>query len=146
MDQNMKKFPYEDIIHLPHHVSTTRKPMSMIDRAAQFSPFSAIVGYDAAIRETARLTDEAIELEEDRKAELDRKLRVLTEKLAEHPEITITYFQPDEKKDGGAYVTVSGQLKKIDDFERVITLMDGGKVPVDHVVDVESKIFPSLME
>ena len=146
MDRKHEKFPYENIVHLQHHVSTTRKRMSMIDRAAQFSPFMALSGYDAAIQETARLTDEQIEMEEDRKAELDRKLQILGRRLSEYPDVTITYFQPDEKKTGGAYVAVVGRLKKIDDFARVITLVNGMKIRIDHVVDVESKILPPLME
>ena len=96
---------YNDIIDLPHHISTTRPRMSMLDRAAQFSPFAALTGYDAAIKETGRLTGQRIELTEECRAVLDRKQQVLLENLAEHPEVSVTYFVPDERKSGGAYVT-----------------------------------------
>ena len=107
---------YEDIINLPHHVSKTRPQMSMLDRAAQFSPFAALTGYDAAIKETGRLTDEKIELDEDTKAALDMKQAYLIEMIDEQPEITIIYFLPDARKVGGAYVTVTGNLKRFDEY------------------------------
>ena len=141
-----EKFPYDDIIDLPRPVSKTRAQMSMLDRAAQFSPFAALTGYEAAIQETARLTDAQIEMEEDRKAELDRKLSVLAEKLAQQPEVTITYFLPDEKKDGGAYVTISGGIKRIDGVEQMILLTNGTKIPIMHVMELESSMFPHLAE
>ena len=107
---------YNDIIDLPHHISTTRPRMSMLDRAAQFSPFAALTGYDAAIKETGRLTGQRIELTEECRAVLDRKQQVLLENLAEHPEVSVTYFVPDERKSGGAYVTVAGRVKKVDEY------------------------------
>ena len=131
-------FPYEDIVDLPHHVSETRPQMSMVDRAAQFSPFSALTGYEAAIQETARLTEEMCFLDEDSKAELDRKLRALIELPSENRTVTITYFQPDEKKNGGAYVTAAGVIKKIDDIERIVCMMEGKKIAIDTIVAVES--------
>ena len=116
---------YEDILNLPHHVSKTRPQMSMLDRAAQFSPFAALTGYDDAIKETGRLTDEKIEMDEDRKAALDMKQANLIEMIDEQPEISITYFLPDTKKSGGAYVTVTGNLKRFDEYERLLILTDG---------------------
>lgn len=113
-----KPGPYDDIIDLPRHVSTTRPQMSRENRAAQFSPFAALTGYDAAIRETARLTDEKIELGEGAVADLDMKLGMLADLIDDHPEIAMIYFRPDEKKSGGSYVTVAGALKKIDEYER----------------------------
>ena len=104
---------YEDIIHLPHHVSETHPRMSRLNRAAQFSPFAALTGYGAAIQEAGRLTDRKIQLDEDSQAVLDRKLAILREQLSKHPEVAVTYFQPDGKKDGGAYASFSGQVKKI---------------------------------
>lgn len=121
------KDQYDDIINLPHHVSKTRPQMSMVDRAAQFSPFAALTGYDAAIKETGRLTDEKVNLSEEEKEALDRKQQILMEWLGDHPALTITFFVPDEKKSGGAYMTKSGNLKKIDEFERVMLLTDGTK-------------------
>ena len=121
---------YKDIINLPHHVSSKRPQMPMLDRAAQFSPFAALTGYDDAIHETGRLTDEKIDLSEEEKEALDRKQQILMERLGDHPALTITYFVPDAKKSGGAYVTKSGNLKKIDEFERLMMLMDGTKIPL----------------
>lgn len=118
---------YDDIIHLPHHVSKTRPQMSMMDRAAQFSPFAALTGYDAAIKETGRLTDEKIELGEETKAVLDRKQRYLSDMISVQPEITVTYFLPDERKSGGTYLSVTGKLKRIDEYERMMILTDGKK-------------------
>lgn len=135
---------YKDIINLPHHVSSKRPQMSMLDRAAQFSPFAALTGYDDAIHETGRLTDEKVDLSEGEKEVLDRKQQVLMEKLAAHPPLTITYFVPDAKKSGGAYITKSGNLKKIDEFERWMLLTDGTKIPLDDVTDIESELFRDM--
>lgn len=116
---------YDDIINLPHHVSPTRKRMPMIDRAAQFSPFAALTGYDASIREAGRLTDRQIDFDVDEKLMLDEKLRRLAERITEQPEVTITYFVPDERKSGGKYVEVSGKVRKINHFEKALSLDDG---------------------
>ena len=128
---------YDDIIHLPHHVSSTRHHMSMHDRAAQFQPFRALTGYEDAVRETARLTDEKIELTEDEKAVLDRKLQVLADRIASQPQVTLTCFRPDKKKAGGAYVSVTGQLRKIDDFEGALLLMGGARITIGDIVDIQ---------
>lgn len=138
------KDQYDDIINLPHHVSKTRPQMSMVDRAAQFSPFAALTGYDAAIKETGRLTDEKVNLSEEEKEALDRKQQILMEWLGDHPALTITFFVPDGKKSGGAYMTKSGNLKKIDEFERVMLLTDGTKIPLDDVVEIESELFRDM--
>lgn len=138
------KDQYDDIINLPHHVSKTRPQMSMVDRAAQFSPFAALTGYDAAIKETGRLTDEKVNLSEEEKEALDRKQQILMERLGDHPALTVTYFVPDAKKSGGAYVTKDGNLKKIDGFERWMMLTDGTKIPLDDVADIESELFRDL--
>ena len=135
---------YEDIINLPHHVSKTRLQMSMLDRAAQFSTFAALTGYDAAIKETGRLTDEKIELDEDTKAALDMKQAYLIEMIDEQPEITIIYFLPDARKVGGAYVTVTGNLKRFDEYERLLILTNGKKIPMDDIADIESDLFKGM--
>lgn len=135
---------YDDIIDLPHHVSAARPRMSMIDRAAQFSPFQALTGYGAAIQETGRLTDQRIELTEDFRAVLDRKQQLLVENLADHPEVSVTYFVPDERKAGGAYVTVTGRVKKVDDYQRLLLLTDGTKIPLDEILDMESELFRKM--
>ena len=135
---------YEDIINLPHHISPTRQQMPMSDRAAQFSPFAALTGYDAAIKETRRLTDERIELDVEALSALDMKYQLLMEALDEAPEVTITYFRPDERKAGGKYVSAVGAVKKIDDFERRITMQDGAKIPMDDVLSIDGELFSSL--
>jgi hypothetical protein len=128
---------YDDIIHLPHHVSTTHPHMAAIDRAAQFSPFAALTGYDAAIKETARLTDKRVELDEAMKEALSNKLQMVADRLKERPEIAITYFQPDGKKNGGAYVTVINTVKKIDVYERIVVMTDGKVIPVDEIISID---------
>lgn len=128
---------YDDIINLPHHVSKIRPQMSMLDRAAQFSPFAALTGYDAAIKETGRLTDEKSELDEEALTDLNMRYQLLVDALDEEPEVKITYFKPDERKSGGEYVTVTGTVKKVDDFERLITMQNGTKIPMDDVLAVD---------
>ncbi|MCI6244184.1 MAG: YolD-like family protein [Agathobacter sp.] len=128
---------YDDIIRLPHHVSARHPQMSIHDRAAQFSPFAALTGHDAAIRETERLTEEWVELDEDSKEQLDERLQMIREHLAERPEITFTFFQPDERKQGGAYRTITGKVKKIDEYEHRILLEDGTALMVEHLVSIE---------
>ena len=128
---------YDDIINLPHHVSPTRKRMPMIDRAAQFSPFAALTGYDASIREAGRLTDRQIDFDVDGKLMLDEKLRNLAERIKEQPEVTITYFVPDERKSGGAYVDVVGTVKKIDPIEKTIQMTDGAIIDFKFIYDLD---------
>jgi hypothetical protein len=136
--------PYDDIINLPHHVSDKRAQMSMQDRAAQFSPFAALTGYDSAIRETARLTDAKLELTEETMAVLNMKLQMAADSIAEQPELSFTYFKPDEKKAGGAYVTVSGTVKRVDDYERLVILQSGERIPMDNLLDIDGEIFSVL--
>ena len=135
---------YEDIINLPHHVSPTRPQMPMSDRAAQFAPFAALTGYDAAIIETGRLTDEKIELDEEALTALDMKYQFLMDALDDAPEVTITYFQPDERKAGGKYVSAVGVVRKVDDFERRITMQDGAKIQMDDVLSIDGELFSTL--
>lgn len=137
---------YDDLLHLPHHTSSTRPRMPMVDRAAQFSPFAALTGYDAAVKETARLTDQRIELDENAKAELDSRLRFLLAMLPERPEVAITYFLPDEKKAGGAYTTVNGHIKRFDEYSHTIVLTDRTEISVEDIYQLESEVFPSLPE
>ena len=130
---------YDDIVHLPHHVSSTRPRMSAIDRAAQFSPFAALTGYDTSIKESARLTDARIELDDSQKEEISEKLRLVTGQL--DAEIKITYFLPDTKKTGGKYVLAAGTVKKVDEYERMIIMGDGKQIPIDEVIDVDCDVF-----
>lgn len=140
------KNDYSDILDHPHYVSKTRPQMPEIERAAQFSPFAALTGYDAAISETGRLTDEKIELGEGTKAVLDMKQQYLLDMISDQPEITVTYFIPDTKKSGGAYVSVTGNLKRIDEYERLMLLTTGEKIPLDDIMDIESDLFKGLLE
>ena len=128
---------YDDIIHLPHPVSTKHARMSRIDRAAQFSPFAALTGYDAVITETGRLTDSSIELDESRKEALNERLRHILSVLSQRPGVRITYFREDERKAGGAYVSVSGRVKKVDAYDHAIILTDGQVIPLEAVRDLE---------
>lgn len=128
---------YEDIIHLSRPVSTRHLPMSNYDRAAQFSPFAALTGYDGVIAETARLTDCQTELDVGAVAELNERLRRIFENISSHPQIKVTYFKPDSRKSGGAYVTVTGRVKKLDrDFE-TLTFLDGTVVPLGSIRQIE---------
>ena len=127
---------YDEIMELPHHVSKTRPQMPLSDRAAQFAPFAALTGYDSAIKETGRLTDERIELDEEALTALDRKYQLLMDTLDDAPEVTIIYFQPDERKAGGQYVSATGTVKKVDTFGRRILLQDGTRIPLDSVYDL----------
>lgn len=132
---------YDDIINLPHHESPTRPRMPMIDRAAQFSPFAALTGYDEAIKETERIVDERIELDGDTVAWLDGQLKLLRSRVKENPTVVLTYFLPDEKKAGGKYVTVTGNVKKIDEYGKIIVLEDKTKIPINEIIGI---IFDSL--
>ena len=135
---------YDEIMRLPHHVSKTRPQMPMSDRAAQFAPFAALTGYDSAIKETGRLTDERIELDEEALTALDMKFQILMEALDEEPEVSITYFKPDERKAGGSYLKVTGTLKKLDEYERILMLMNGQKIKLDAVLAIDGDIFACL--
>ncbi len=136
--------PYEDIINHPHHVSKSHPQMPMADRAAQFSPFAALTGYDAAIQETGRLTEERITLDEEVQAVLNRKQFLLNAHISDKPEITVTYFVPDERKSGGAYVTVTGNLKRMDETERLLYLTNGQRIRLDDIADINSPLFRNM--
>lgn len=133
---------YDDILHRPHPTSAKHPRMPIKDRAAIFSPFAALTGHSAAIAETARLTEQKIELDEDKRTELDEKQRILEEAIDQQPEVTVTWFQPDDKKDGGSYVTITGNLKRTDGVERVMVMTDGTRIPLDDIIELESKWFP----
>lgn len=135
---------YDDIINLSHHVSKFHPPMSRLNRAAQFSPFAALTGYEGAIEETSRLTDRKVELDEATKAVLDEKLRIIQEQLTRNLEIEITYFQPDEKKDGGAYVSTFGIVKKIDNYERAIVMEDGTRIGIEDIISIKGEAIQSV--
>lgn len=132
---------YDDIIDLPHHVSTKRPHMSISDRAAQFSPFAALTGFEEAVNETARLTEGYIELEEEQIADINRSLVYLAKHLDEQPEITLTYFLPDNKKAGGSYNTITGIVKTIDQLNQVLQLQNELSIPFCQITKIESSIY-----
>lgn len=129
---------YYDIINMPHHVSKKHPQMPMKERAAQFAPFAALVGYEDEVEETARLTDKRIEIDEEAKNILDMKVQMLKEqmKVQIHPKVTIMYFVPDLKKDGGKYIQISGVVKKIDEFKQLIILDDKTEIPINEVISL----------
>ena len=129
---------YDDIIHLPHQRSKKHAPMPLIDRAAQFSPFAALTGHDAAIKETARLTDRKIELDEYEIAALDERLQMIKMRLdsKRENEVTVTYFQADMRKEGGEYVTVTGNVKKMDEYAKTMVLEDGTRILIEDMIEI----------
>ena len=143
-----EKNPYADILHLPHHQAVNRKHMSMYDRAAQFSPFAALTGFDGVIAETGRLTDRKIELSESDKVLLDQKLTLIDEVIhaGQHPEISLLYFTPDTRKTGGAYQEHTGSVRQIDPIERTIVfLADNGRsagmiIAIDDVKEIHGEL------
>ena len=131
---------YDDILSLPHPVSPSHPPMPLIDRAAQFSPFAALTGYDAAVLEAARLTESRPELDESRKEQLNCCLQRLKEACSqERPQAKICYFKPDERKTGGACVTVTGAVKKVDDFTQRVIMADGTVIPMEDILDIKAE-------
>lgn len=135
----MKQKTYDDIINLPHHVSVVHPHMSLYDRAAQFAPFKALTGYEDDISETARLTFERVELDEERIAQLDAQLRVLEEHLAEAPVVTVAFFCPDERKDGGSYEVVTGAVRKVDAVRRVLVLAEC-EVAIEDIYSIKGEV------
>ena len=132
---------YADIINMPHHTSLNRPRMSDIDRAAQFSPFAALTGYEDAVSEVGRLTDKKLDLSEDMKTVLNEKMQMILDYLDEEPIVSITYFVPDKKKSGGAYVTVSGIVKEISEYERAIILTDKTSIPIEQIREIDGEMF-----
>ena len=128
---------YDDIINLPHHVSKRHPQMSMWNRAAQFAPFAALTGYDAAIQESGRFTDNWVGLSESGNEEMNRKMELIVSMLPEHPSVTIEYFVPDGHKEGGSYQNYIGNVKRIDEYEKCIEFTDGKKVPLDVIREIK---------
>ena len=127
---------YDDIINLPHHISKKHPRMSLESRSAQFAPFAALNGYDELIKETARLTNEKIEISEELKAVLNEKLLSIKEQIHTKPNVTVTYFIPDSKKSGGEYVTVTGKIIKIDEYKQRIILDSKIEIPISEVIEI----------
>ena len=135
---------YDDIIGLPHHRSEKHPHMSLHDRAAQFAPFAALTGHNDAIRETARLTDRRIELDEGTKEFLSAKLSLIENNLDENPPVSITYFVQDARKEGGAYISAAGAVKKIDEYERTVTMRDKTVIPIDDIIEIDGELFDEM--
>ena len=135
---------YSDIINLSRPVSK-RPRMSLEQRSAQFAPFAALTGYEGQVKETARLTDKRIELNEELKEILDLKIQLIQKKIKEQPDVTITYFIPDDKKQGGKYKTVTNSVKKIDTYKNEIILIDGTTIAIDEIIDINSEIYQLMM-
>ncbi len=128
--------PYDDIINMNRPISTKHPPMSLLDRAAQFSPFAALTGHEDAIREKARYTNEFVELCGDEQIIIDRKLQQIRDNIINNPEVTITYFEPDALKTGGKYVTITGRVKKIDEYEKKIIMFGGDEILIKYIVNL----------
>ena len=141
MNDNKDIHQYDDIINLPHHQSATRPHMSNYDRAAQFSPFAALTGHEAAIKETARQTDEKLMLSDEAIAELNEKLNLIAEAIGTQQRVRITYFVPDNKKAGGAYITCSGCVKKFDEYEHTVIMEDKTVIPIELISDIDGEMF-----
>ena len=139
-----EKFPYEDIVNIPPHISKKHPQPTMMDRAARFAPFAAITGYEEMVLEEARVTEERIELDEGALSLLNEKLNMIQEFLDEEPEIKITYFEPDKKKTGGAYIDIIGTVKRIDEYECLVIMTDGKKIRIEDIYSLESDLFYSL--
>ncbi len=139
-----EKFPYEDIVNLPPHISKKHPQPTMMDRAARFAPFAAITGYEEMVLEEARITEERIDLDEGTLSILNEKLNMIQEFIDEEPEIKITYFEPDKKKSGGAYIDITGTVKRIDEYECLVIMTDGKKIRIEDIYSLESDLFYSL--
>lgn len=137
---------YSDIMHLSHHNSEKHPRMSMSDRAAQFSPFAALRSFGSAVSEAARLTEERHDTNEDWKEMLNSRLCVIQEHISEHPEITVIYFIPDERKSGGAYISFTGRVKKLDTIKNMIVFSDKTEIHFDDISDISGQLFSGLEE
>lgn len=144
MDRNNDPHRYDDIIHLPHPTSPKHPRMPISDRAAQFSPFAALTGHEAAVKETARLTDRKIERDESEKAVIDAKLQMISEQVNTQPVVTIIYFVPDEKKAGGAYLTKTGAVRRINEYEKTIEFANRTSVAIEEIVEISGEFFPDV--
>ena len=138
---------YDDILYLPHHVSPTRRRMTMAERAAQFSPFAALAGYEDAVLETGRVVEQRIDLSEEEKAVLDRKQQIILAALerGERPNVTVTYFQPDAKKDGGAYIDFTGEIKRVKTAENRFVFMNDMEISFSDIFDLRCELFSHLL-
>lgn len=141
---NNDEHKYDDIINLKRHISKSRQAMPVKDRAAQFSPFAALTGYDLAIKEASRITNQRVELDETAKSKINEKLRIIQEDLANQETIELVYFEADEVKTGGKYISVQGIVKKIDVYEGNLVMVDGRKISIDEILEIRGKMFETI--
>lgn len=137
---------YDDMLFLPHPRSLTRRPMTRIGRAAQFAPFAALSGYDDAVHETARLTERRLEPDEEQLTLMDERLHALLEIIRDQPEITLTCFEPDSRKSGGAYLTVTGKIRRVDEVNRQIILTDRTVIAMDSICEIDCSLLTDAHE
>lgn len=136
-----EKFPYEDIVDLPAHISKKHPQPTVMERAARFAPFAAISGYEEMVLEEARVTEEMSELDEDALMLINEKLNIIKELENKTPSVSITYFIKDKRKSGGLYKTVTGCVKHIDEYEKTVIMTDGKKIPINSIYEIEGNIF-----
>lgn len=136
---------YDDILNLPHHTSKKHPRMANEARAAQFSPFAALTGHEDAVKEVARITDEKITFDENAVEKLNMKLQIVESRVKERPLISVTYYCADANKPGGAYVTVTGQVKKIDEYDRKVIFFDGDMIKIEDIIEITGEIFEDLL-
>ena len=137
---------YSDIIDLPHHVSLAHPQMSLNDRAAQFSPFAALTGYEEVIKETSRVTKSKQGVASDKAEELSKKLQILDNFSNLHPFVRVTYFQKDKRKQGGSYLSYEGETKRIDDYSKSLLFLSGISIPIEDIFELEGDIFEERFE
>ena len=142
--RDLNNHKYDDIINLPHHVSKKHPQMSLEARSAQFAPFAALTGYGDALEEPQRETEDRIELDEEQKKILDRKIQMLREHINQKPSVVVTYFIPDLIKEGGTYITVSGNVLKIDGYKQSIILEDKTEIPIKEIIEIVSELFKDI--
>ena len=134
---------YDDIINL-HRPISKHPQMSLYQRSEQFAPFAALTGYEGQVKETARLTDRRIELDEEMKLILDMKIQIINEMLPNKPEIEVTYFIPDSKKDGGRYDSIINNVKKIDNYNEQIIMQSDLRIDIKEIIDIKGEIFKNI--
>jgi len=139
-----QKFPYEDIVNLPRPISRKHPQPTMSERAARFAPFAAITDYEEMVLEEARVTEERVALDENALTLLNKKLNVLQEFSDRTPVIKVTYFEPDKKKSGGSYMTVTETVKRVDPYKKLLVLNGGKKIPIEDIFRLESELFRTL--
>ena len=139
-----QKFPYEDIVNLPRPISKKHPEPTMLERAARFAPFAAITDYEEMVLEEARITEERITLDENALNLLNEKLYILQKFPDQMPTLKVTYFEPDKKKSGGAYVTYKGTVKRVESYQKLLVMNDGKKIPFEDICTLESELFDTL--